>query len=631
MVMLTNSPTTEHLLRWETSKSFSFRMGFVNAAGQPVDMTGAELRLTAVDAASTEKISKAAVLEDDPVNGVFRFDIQPVDVNIPVEPLRYNITLRTPENYIVDVMMGDLELVQSASIVWADQTYTAGGAVETLNVIFGGGPRITLQTDDLPAPDLTVTVDMLPAGSTPYAEVTGAYPNEVIELHLPEASTGAATVIDLTTTALAKIKAIFASAHQRKVPVCFYGDSVTEGFSSTRAERAWVSRFAGRLQAAHPSGIYRWKPYIMSASSVNSFPSLIADAQGIYAFNFGNFGQQANTFVDATRQTATTTVKPEVVFVAIGINDYGVNKDPALFETQLETALQTIITAAGKQIPIVIVSMYPRSDGGTHDWTWDNYADAMGRVASAVPAWRHFVDLRDVFTKVDAGGADPYDLVYSDNIHLSDRGHAFVSEQLAVALQLAPGDLPIRPIMYDTFQRAALGNLETGQAWANDGASVWAPVNTDTLNGSYLECTTAGYLLAEALHSNVDVEAVLLNNTIGFAGIAARSDATAQNVLLFQVGANGTPANSAWQLLVRVAGSYTTLASGTETINAARPIHLELVTSGDNVKAYLNGKSLANVTLTAPQHAALTSKRVGVRASASTQNRVLQFSANPAL
>lgn len=192
MASLSNVPPQEHPLRLETSKSFSFRMGFTNAVGQPIDMTGAELQLTAVDSANTEIILKAAVIEDDPENGVFRFDIQPDDVNVSVVPLRYNITLRTAQNYIVDVMHGDLELVQSPSIVWADQVYSNDGAVVTLNVVFGGGQRITVKTDDMPPPELGVApVQVLPAGSMPTARFTGKYPYQILELGIPLADVAA--------------------------------------------------------------------------------------------------------------------------------------------------------------------------------------------------------------------------------------------------------------------------------------------------------------------------------------------------------------------------------------------------------------------------------------------------------
>lgn len=190
--MLSNVPPQETPLRLETSKSFSFRMGFVNASGRPIDMTGAELHFTAVDGASTEVITLSAVIEDDPVNGVFRFDVQPADVNVPVVPLRYNITLRTAQNYIIDVMMGDLELVQSPSIVWADQTYADDGAVFTLNAIFGGGNRITVKTAGMPPPTLSAApVQVLPAGSMPTARISGAYPYQILELGIPLAEEAA--------------------------------------------------------------------------------------------------------------------------------------------------------------------------------------------------------------------------------------------------------------------------------------------------------------------------------------------------------------------------------------------------------------------------------------------------------
>ena len=630
--MLTNIPLQEMPLRLETSKSFSFRMGFMNAVGQPIDMTGAELRLTAVNLLNEEILSLAAVIEDTPENGVFRFDIQPADVNLDAGNYRYNVTLRTSQNYIVDVMMGDLELVKSPSITWVDQTYTDDGAVLTLNVVFGGGQRITVQTDDLPAPELDVApIAMLEPGNPPMAYFTGSYPHQVLHLAFPETlGPGEIQPTAMTSTALAKVHAILAQANTKRTKVAFYGDSVTEGFSATRGTRAWVQHLTRRMQQAAPSNIYDWAPLVLSTASVNAFPNLMAQTQGVHSFNFGNFGEQANTFIGTDELNATTAVVPDIAFVAIGINDYGSNKDPLLFRDQLETAIQSIATAAGKQIPVVIVSMYPRTDGGTHDWTWDEYADAMGVVANADPEWRTFVDLRQVYKKVGTDTGDPYDIVYSDNIHLSDSGMAFTAEQIAIALQLGGGEYRMDPELYDNFKRAALGSLRTGHTWASDGTAVWAPVVTDTPYGSYLECTTAGYVLTDSLHSNIEVGAVLLNNTLGFGGLAARSDSNAQNTLLFQVGAQAVPANSAWQLLVRVAGAYTTLASGVDaSIIAGRPIHLNLLANGSTVQAYINGKQVASVTLTAPQVAALTGKRVGLRASASTQNRVLSFSASP--
>lgn len=160
-----------------------------------------------------------------------------------------------------------------------------------------------------------------------------------------------------------------------------------------------------------------------------------------------------------------------------------------------------------------------------------------------------------------------------------------------------------RSPIIDTFTRAdsavTMGSTETGQAW----------VTASTYGISSNQAYSPAVLFVSAfVNSGLADCTITVTITNGAAAtsnaLIFRGDGTDSNWMAF--GANvGTP------LIIykKVAGSYTTLATGTTTFAASTSYTLQVILSGSSIVCKVNGATEPNCSITDSTH--LTNTRHG--------------------
>lgn len=424
--------------------------------------------------------------------------------------------------------------------------------------------------------------------------------------NLPGSKSAAALSSSFVPNGISGLNARLAASRRSPVKVLCLGSSTTEGIGASTPANRWVNQFARAAQAAYPSGVAMWEPPVVSlAAAATSVPTL----PGVHVINGGVGGMTSANYVNATRQTQLTTLKPDIVLHMIGSNDQFLDVTPAAYQTNLANTIAAI-DAALTVAPIhVILDSFNRADitaATAHPWS--AYIAAMRDVAAAAPGNRVFVSSIAEWDAAQATGINPLDplrlLKWRTNIdiHPSDAGHALIASLVARGLRLPPPRPASPPEVLDRFQRAALGNTETGQPWE-------AQLGTMTPSGGALKVTAGGNQVVTTGFSDCEVSALITHSGAAVGGIIAKSNDVNTRIGVFLNG----PSNN-----VQLYRGTTVLLSSTGiSLTSGREYFLKLSVSGDQVRVELDGALVLSHTLAAADVTAYeTYTKHGVRCAA---------------
>ena len=110
--MIGNTPRRETNIQVEANKSFVFGIQFKKANGDPLDLTGASVRLVAAQAphlGGTEVLDLDAVHITD-TQGLVQFQFQASDLALVAASYPYDVTLLTKVGYTVPIIKGFIEV-----------------------------------------------------------------------------------------------------------------------------------------------------------------------------------------------------------------------------------------------------------------------------------------------------------------------------------------------------------------------------------------------------------------------------------------------------------------------------------------------------------------------------------------
>lgn len=166
-----------------------------------------------------------------------------------------------------------------------------------------------------------------------------------------------------------------------------------------------------------------------------AFPTIVSgvdfrngdEAAGVAVFDGSHYGWDLD---DATTEQdkSLTAISPDAILIVAGNNDSRV-QGAAAFETSLTARVAR--AQAAVSTPHTLIILAPPAPAGTLIGGWSGYLDAMRRVAAA--AGGVFIDLAP---RMPGPAGDVLGL-YSDNYHLTNRGHAMVADLVRSAI--APG------------------------------------------------------------------------------------------------------------------------------------------------------------------------------------------------
>lgn len=196
MAQLSNTPRQQTQLMLEVRKSFSLGLWFKTRDRDDyrrlVDLTGATITFVMAkqpyqggDIVITENASLLV-----PDAGYARLNLQALDLDLEPGIYLYSFTLVTAEGYSAVVIKGEAEVVDNTNPSTVN-TYTNGNPPESLTVELMADNEINVIVDALAGGELEIgTVTTAAPGAPASADITGAWPHQVLDLVLPIGSGG---------------------------------------------------------------------------------------------------------------------------------------------------------------------------------------------------------------------------------------------------------------------------------------------------------------------------------------------------------------------------------------------------------------------------------------------------------
>lgn len=161
---LTNSPEEQLVLKLEARKSFTFGLRFRTATGGYIDITGADIRLTAARVLADDQVETvftAIAVHTESTLGMARVDIQAADVDL--EPGSYYFALTVLNGgYSSVVAKGVIELQQNVEFAAVGQDFMTGDPATTLDILQRGNGDIHVTQGEIFPP----TAGSIPPGGT---------------------------------------------------------------------------------------------------------------------------------------------------------------------------------------------------------------------------------------------------------------------------------------------------------------------------------------------------------------------------------------------------------------------------------------------------------------------------------
>ncbi len=203
-------------------------------------------------------------------------------------------------------------------------------------------------------------------------------------------------------------------------------------------------------------------------------------ASGVQVYTSGKSGAVAADFVANTSiPVRIQQLGAGLVLLMLAANDYSAGVSPTSFRTTVTTLINNIKAVCYPQPSILLVGSYRRLDVTSPAYPWSAYLDVMQDLAAEDPQNIGYVDLSGVYPTSQA--TDPYDVISSDSIHQTDRGHGEMADLVYAALR-APRLAGMRVNTPTATAPDAMSGLiswwraDTLGLADNAAVSSWAPV-----------------------------------------------------------------------------------------------------------------------------------------------------------
>ncbi|ACU35588.1 SGNH/GDSL hydrolase family protein [Actinosynnema mirum] len=208
---------------------------------------------------------------------------------------------------------------------------------------------------------------------------------------------------------------------------------------------------------------------------------------GVQVFNSGSSGTSSADWTGTgspflTHLSRISALDPALLIIMIGSND-STGVDPALYRERVREQVLKTRAACPTATSVLLVHSFGRLDLPNPPWPWAAYGRALTDLAKDLPD----TDVLDLTAHYPTSQInDTADLLSSDGIHASDRGHALLAELVATHLTTSspastPSSAGLRAASTPGTDPAALPGLVS--AWRssdlpNSAASAlpsWAP------------------------------------------------------------------------------------------------------------------------------------------------------------
>jgi lysophospholipase L1-like esterase len=171
----------------------------------------------------------------------------------------------------------------------------------------------------------------------------------------------------------------------------------------------------------------------VSTCNISSVYAQDSDAtSGLRLYNSGRASTTASSFTSNTTmwQRAASLPSTSLVVLMLGANDYASSVDPATFKANLLTLINNAKSALTTQLPdFLLINTYKRLDV-TPAHPYERYGEAMEALADEQDRV-YYMDLASYFPTANDATNDPQNLIDSDNMHMTNAGHAYMARLIA--------------------------------------------------------------------------------------------------------------------------------------------------------------------------------------------------------
>lgn len=385
--------------------------------------------------------------------------------------------------------------------------------------------------------------------------------------------------------------------------VVFAGSSTTSATYLSASQR-YVNLTAAILYSRFP--ISGTQPVVRSlAEAVSAAPS----GAGMHIINAGVSGTRSNDYLTSTTRPQLAALDPAAVVHMVGANDFGNGITPAAYKTNLLSQLTSLRSSISGKCVHILVHSHERYDSAAVAAKVAPWGDFLTKLREIEAASTDVVvvDLSATYNLLGVPSTDPYDLIESDNIHPSAKGHVLIADMLRTALALWPVTAPVTSssvITSDSFNRTNTTTM-AGQstdvamggaalAWESSAAGSWR------INGNQL---SSGSAATEFVAVPITAANYSLKVTVA---VKSSHDGTT----LYSIDARRSQLATSGQSCIRVrhrldgsvslckvvAGTETQLGSSTATgvVTAGSTIELRMV--GTSLKVLVNDVEVLSQT-----------------------------------
>lgn len=227
-----------------------------------------------------------------------------------------------------------------------------------------------------------------------------------------------------TSDPLAAWHDALAHADTAQANIIWLGSSSTYGTGASSPERRYINVATDQLRG--------------SAEAVNrvasTYPTRNA-SPGVHGYSSAAGGLTSENYVNDSTRPWIMWERPSLVVHMIGSND-SIDAEPyavsvADYESNVAYQIDRIDASTSSPVSHLLVHTYRRA--GVSVAKWRTYREALDRIA----ATRDNVAVLDISAEFEARdhlGADPDGLLFTDGVHPSDVGHAFMGSLIADAL-----------------------------------------------------------------------------------------------------------------------------------------------------------------------------------------------------
>ena len=146
---------------------------------------------------------------------------------------------------------------------------------------------------------------------------------------------------------------------------------------------------------------------------------------GLHVYGAGEGSTTSATFLTDAECDRIAALKPALIHVQVGSNDFRAGMDPETYRTNMLARLAYLRAALTEPCQIVLVQQYERPQGSLGPYSWAEYGQVLEEIAASDPVYVYF-DIDPFYAVLGLPTVDPLGFIRADTIHQTARGYQFM-------------------------------------------------------------------------------------------------------------------------------------------------------------------------------------------------------------